>query len=592
MGRKTSQADEHPTEELLESSSFTSRSDNWGENVERNHASFLFEKRNGIEVVPCQDVEVVPYPYDEDRKDDVKEAKRAAVRSAQRNRLALQIILIFIVVVILLFGGFWMGISFGGPKASTTQNTDSSGNPDGNIDSDNSNPSESTDSIPSGPADIPLVKAPENGRNPWSDQSEDEPDPVRPVRVQHPEVVVLRPNESMDIGEFVYSPNGRFKVGITDDDFDFVLIEEEGWEETVIWAASMDTSSEWIWTVNGTIGFLQTDGNFVLRDEVTREKIWTTRTNNNPQATMVLDDSGVLSVKSADESRTVLWMEGVPREQYTGPSSDDMEFPIRGAFYYPWYPQTWKVDGHLAHYNTSLGLYSSSDPEVARAHVDAMDYGRIQLSIASWWGPGTHLDRSRLTMLMDKTIDQNSPLKWTVYHEDERDFDQTPYELQQDLEYLKKWFAWHPAWAHKDGKPVIFVYNEAGCEVASRWVQASRGEWYVVLKLFGGFLQCPDQPDSWHQYGVGKEDGVVHNPGHSFVIAPGFWHARTQIPMLERMNKELFCSNAQSMVQAGDPWQLIVSFNEAGEGTLIEPSPDWDSPSGYGDYLDCLHNIS
>ena len=109
MGRKSSQADKHPTEELLGSSSSTSRSDNWGENVERNHASFLFQKRNGIEVVPCQDVEVVPYPYDEDRKDDVKEAKRAAVKSAQRKRLALQIIFIFIIVVILLFGGFWMG---------------------------------------------------------------------------------------------------------------------------------------------------------------------------------------------------------------------------------------------------------------------------------------------------------------------------------------------------------------------------------------------------------------------------------------------------------------------------------------------------
>ena len=37
---------------------------------------------------------------------------------------------------------------------------------------------------------------------------------------------------------------------------------------------------------------------------------------------------------------------------------------------------------------------------------------------------------------------------------------------------------------------------------------------------------------------------------------------------------------------------LLPPKNEAGEGTLIEPSPDWDSESGYGDYLDCLHNIS
>ena len=260
--------------------------------------------------------------------------------------------------------------------------------------------------------------------------------------------------------------------------------------------------------------------------------------------------------------------------------------------YFSWYPSTWHVNGHRAHYDTSLGMYSSSDPEVADAHIDSMDYGKIQLSIASWWGPGTHLDRSRLTMLMDETIAQNSPLKWTIYHEDERDANPTPEELQKDFEYLKKWFAWHEAWAQIDGKPVIFVYNEAGCDVASRWMQASRGEWYVVLKLFGGFEDCPDQPDSWHQYGVGKEDGVVHNPGYSYVLSPGFWKADTDIPYLKRVNRTQFCQNTKSMVESGERWQLVVSFNEAGEGTLIEPSPDWESDSGYGDYLDCLHEMS
>ncbi len=260
--------------------------------------------------------------------------------------------------------------------------------------------------------------------------------------------------------------------------------------------------------------------------------------------------------------------------------------------YFSWYPSTWHVNGHRAHYDTSLGMYSSSDPEVADSHIDSMDYGKIQLSIASWWGPGTHLDRSRLTLLMDETIAQNSPLKWTIYHEDERDANPTPEELRKDFEYLKKWFAWHEAWAHIDGKPVIFVYNEAGCDVASRWLQASRGEWYVVLKLFGGFEDCPDQPDSWHQYGVGKEDGVVHNPGYSYVLSPGFWKADTDIPYLKRVNRTQFCRNTKSMVETGERWQLLVSFNEAGEGTLIEPSPDWESDSGYGDYLDCLHEMS
>jgi hypothetical protein len=103
--------------------------------------------------------------------------------------------------------------------------------------------------------------------------------------------------------------------------------------------------------------------------------------------------------------------------------------------------------------------------------------------------------------LLDETATQGSSIKWTVYYEDEDDFDKTVDQLVTDLDYLKKWFAWHESWAHKDGKPVIFVWNESECEVADRWAKAAmKAGWYVVLKLFGGYDKCKTQPDSWHQY--------------------------------------------------------------------------------------------
>lgn len=102
---------------------------------------------------------------------------------------------------------------------------------------------------------------------------------------------------------------------------------------------------------------------------------------------------------------------------------------------------------------------------------------------------------------MDETARQNSPIKWTVYYEDEMDNNYPVDQLVDDLNYLKEWYAWHPTWAHKDGKPVIFVWNEASCEVATRWKEAGRrANFYVVLKLFANYKNCPQQPDSWHQY--------------------------------------------------------------------------------------------
>ena len=117
------------------------------------------------------------------------------------------------------------------------------------------------------------------------------------------------------------------------------------------------------------------------------------------------------------------------------------------------------------------------------------------------WGRSDRLDRARITQLLDETVTQRSNIKWTVYYEDEKKFDYSKDQLVDDLNYLKKWFAWHEAWAHKDGKPVIFIWNEKECEVAERWVAAAKeAGWYVVLKLFGGWKECTNQPDSWHQY--------------------------------------------------------------------------------------------
>jgi hypothetical protein len=76
-------------------------------------------------------------------------------------------------------------------------------------------------------------------------------------------------------------------------------------------------------------------------------------------------------------------------------------------------------------------------------------------------------------------------------------------------------------------------------------------------------------------------------------IAPGFWRADERNPRLPAwLGKNHFCQNAESMVGSQEPWQLIVSFNEAGKGTMIKASESsWSSNAGYGDYLDCLHQF-
>lgn len=385
------------------------------------------------------------------------------------------------------------------------------------------------------------------------------------------EVVVLASRDYLSRGEFVSSFSGNFKVGLTNGG-NFVL---------------KDKNSKTIWSSGTNDGhrlYQQSDGNLILRTS-SGSSSWKSRTYNNPGARFVLDDGGQISVIKGTD--TVVWLEGIPRGSYTGPSSQNLQYPLRGIFYYPWYPETWTIGGSLAHYEPSIGYYSSSDPTVVESHLDSFEYAHIDVSIASWWGPETNLDRARLLMRMDRTIQTQSSVKWTVYYEDEMKYDPSINQIRADLAYLKKWFAWHPAWAHVDGKPVIFIWNESDCEVVERWMEASNGEWYVIAKLFGDYDECPVQPSHWHQYGV--SNGSLAYRDVSFTIAPGFWKANESKPRFPRLSKRDFCENVEEMVDSGYPWQLIVSFNEAGEGTMIESSPSWGSNTKYGYYLDCLN---
>src|SRR5437868_299279 len=65
-------------------------------------------------------------------------------------------------------------------------------------------------------------------------------------------------------------------------------------------------------------------------------------------------------------------------------------FPIRAAFYYPWFPAAWRQQGldPYTHWQPSLGRYSSTDPTLIRQHIAMLQYAKVQAGIASWWGPG------------------------------------------------------------------------------------------------------------------------------------------------------------------------------------------------------------
>jgi hypothetical protein len=299
----------------------------------------------------------------------------------------------------------------------------------------------------------------------------------------------------------------------------------------------------------------------------------------------------VASSESTTRPQLIVGLDSTPGPDPTPPPSGGSQpaFPIRAAFYYPWFPEAWSQQGlnPFTLFTPSLGFYRSGDAAVIQKHISSFEYAGIHAGISSWWGQGSKEDL-RFPLLLNETNTLQSPLRWAPYYEEESLGDPSPAKIANDLAYIKSRYASDPAYLRAQGKPVIFVFAGGdSCGMADRWKTANASQdFYVVLKVFSGYRNCASQPDSWHQYGPAK--AVDQQSGYSYSISPGF-HKATELTARLARDPARFEQDVQSMVASGEPWQLVTTFNEWGEGTAVEGAAQWDSASGYGQYLDALH---
>jgi hypothetical protein len=156
------------------------------------------------------------------------------------------------------------------------------------------------------------------------------------------------------------------------------------------------------------------------------------------------------------------------------------------------------------------------------------------------------------------------------------------------LIYIRDHYAGHPSFMRINGRFVVFVYADPldGCGMADRWKQANTVNAYVVLKVFSGYRNCASQPDGWHQYA--PANAYDQQGTYSVTISPGFWLKGDAFRLAR--NLATWNQNIRDMVASGAEFQLVTTFNEWGEGTSVESATEWASPSGYGAYLEALHN--
>jgi len=277
---------------------------------------------------------------------------------------------------------------------------------------------------------------------------------------------------------------------------------------------------------------------------------------------------------------TVALADAAPAAQDPQPS-----FPIRAAFYYPWFPQAWDQQGFdpFTNYTPSSGFYGSG-LNMTKRHIAAMQYGGIEAGIASWWGQGSRTDL-RIARLLEAAA--GTSFRWSIYYENETKGDPSVDQLRSDLTYIRDKYGNDPSFLRVNGKFVVFVYADGNdaCGMVDRWKQANTVRAYIVLKVFPGYRDCLRQPNSWHQYSPAV--AADHQEGYSYAISPGFWKKGDAVLLARDLAR--WRLNVRRMVTSRARWQLITTFNEWGEGTAVESAREWQSSSGYGAYLDILH---
>jgi hypothetical protein len=263
----------------------------------------------------------------------------------------------------------------------------------------------------------------------------------------------------------------------------------------------------------------------------------------------------------------------------------EVGWPVRAAFYYPWYPES---EHWATRYTPSLGKYDSSNRRILATHVAQARYAGLDAFIASYWGLDTPTAR-RLPLLLDAAAEQGFHI--AAYYEPES-LPSPPSGPLLDRDFVSLFqLTAHPAWLRVAGRPVLFIYNigpEARCTAVSRLLAANKGRFYLNLKVFHGYRDCPEQPDSWHQYVPARS--FDQQDSHSVTVSPGFFKFDELVPRLAR-NPARFQADLRRQVASRARWQLITSFNEWGEGTAVEPSRQWPSASGYGTYLDVMRSV-
>lgn len=270
----------------------------------------------------------------------------------------------------------------------------------------------------------------------------------------------------------------------------------------------------------------------------------------------------------------------------TAPGSADgamPTFPLRVALYRPWTASSFSGTFHDA---PSGAQYDTADAGVVAGHVAALQYANISAAAIAWDGPGTPIDAAIPALL---TAGAKRGFHWAF-------FDQSPVsQFAAAFHHLDETYGSGASLLRVGGRWVMVMGslpNTTSCSDLAKLLLANdAGHAFLVAKVFPGYAGCAMQPDAWAQFASDQHydaktgaQGVVD----SVTLSPGEFQAQDSTPTLLR-DADRWRADVEQMVASPARFQFILSFNDWEADDAVESAPRWETPSGFGVYLDALH---
>ena len=229
----------------------------------------------------------------------------------------------------------------------------------------------------------------------------------------------------------------------------------------------------------------------------------------------------------------------------------------------------------------AAGRAAPSAAGAVKSHLAALKWAWADAAIIPWSIPGSAADR-RIAAVLAAITATHAHVRAAAL------LDRPQGSELALLNALSQSRATARGYLRIGSKPAVFVApidrTLRSCVRARQWRAAGRSFW-LAQATFPGYGRCREAADAWF-----RDDADLRTTRTSatFLIRPGVWTSSASSPSVAR-SAAAWQSSIERMNISGAPLQLVDSLNDWVRGSAIEASNAWPSESGFGHYLDALH---